>query len=121
MTAEKMDLHCVGEAIEAIDRVGSDNSSLMATRAIHINVLVRQVPGIEARLLKTLYNDIGAEAAISRQAYSQEEGAVTDMIVMGTVYQHREVRRVLSGDPQMEKWIKEIELVVENADEARNG
>jgi hypothetical protein len=117
MTAEKIELHTVREAFEAIDRLGSNNSKLMATRAIHINVLIKKVPGPEARLLKALYNDIGAEAAISSQAYQEEEGAVTDMIVMGTIYQHREVRRVLESDPRLRSLIDAIESVVENATE----
>jgi len=117
MTAEKILLTSVREATDAIDLVGSNNSALMATRAIHINVLLRVVPGDEARLLKWTYNDVGAEAAISRQAYQEEEGAVTDMIVMGTVYQHREVRRVLADNPALRPWIDAIENVVENATE----
>jgi hypothetical protein len=120
MTAQRIELRSIKEATEAIDGLGSNNSSLMATRAIHINVFLRQVPGLQARLLKTLYNDVGAEAAISHQAYSQETGAVTDMIVMGTVYQHREVRRVLAGDPRVRSWIAEIEHIVENAGEIQN-
>lgn len=120
MTAEKIELHSVREATEAIDRLGSNNSRLMATRAIHINVLVREVPGPEARVLKALYNDVGVEAAISNQAYKAEQGAVTDMIVMGTLYQHREVRRVLAEDPQTRPWIEAIESVVENTPETRN-
>jgi hypothetical protein len=119
MNAEKIELHSVREAAEAIDRIGSDNSRLMATRAIHVNVLIRQVPGAAARVLKTLYNDIGAEAAISSQAYKAEKGAVTDMIVMGTIYQHREVRRVLAADEQTRPWIEAIESVVENALQTR--
>jgi len=119
MTAERIELRSVREATEAIDRLGSNNSRLMATRAIHINVLVRQVPGPEARVLKTLYNDVGAEAAISSQAYTAEQGAVTDMIVMGTVYQHREVRRVLAEDLKTRPWIDAIESVVENTPETR--
>lgn len=119
MTAEKIELHSVREAFEAIERLGSNNSLLMATRGIHINVLIRRVPGTEARLLKAVYNDIGAEAAISSQAYQEEEGAVTDVIVMGTLYQHREVRRVLQSDARTRQWIDAIEVVVENSAEAR--
>jgi hypothetical protein len=120
MTAEKILLISVREATEAIDLLGSNNSALMATRAIHINVRLRSVPGEEARLLKWTYNDVGAEAAISRDAYQGEEGAITDMIVMGTVYQHREVRRVLTDNPKLRRWIDAIENVVENAGETRD-
>jgi hypothetical protein len=91
----------------------------MASRAIHVNVLVRQVPGPEARFLKTVYNDIGAEAAISHQAYFEENGAVTDMIVMGSIYQHREVRRILTDNPKIRPWLDAIGSVVDNAPESR--
>jgi len=113
MEAEKIELSSAAEATEAIDKLGSDNSRLMATRALHVNVLVKQVPGADARLLKSVYNDIGAEAAISRHAYREEEGAVTDMIVMGTLYQHCEVRRVLKGNAVIKPLLDAIEAVVE--------
>jgi hypothetical protein len=117
MDARKIEFSSMGEAIRAIDAVGSGNSRFMACRAIHINVLIRNVPGAEAKLLKTTYNDIGAEAAISHHAYHGEEGVVTDMIVMGTVYQHREVRRILLENQQIQPWVQEIATVVENSPE----
>ncbi|HTY22634.1 MAG TPA: hypothetical protein VMC85_05860 [Desulfomonilaceae bacterium] len=117
MDAEKINFNSIRAAVEALDRIGTGNSRLMAGRAIHINVLVRQVPGAEARHLKRAYNEIGAEAAVSRQVYAQEEGSVTDMIIMGTVYQHREVRRILADIPLTHPWLKAIEAVVENARE----
>ena len=119
MDARKIVLDSIREATAAIEGLGSNNSRLMASRAIHINVLVRQVPGPEARFLKTVYNDIGAEAAISHQAYFEENGAVTDMIVMGTIYQHREVRRILTDNPKIHPLLEAIGTVVENAPESR--
>lgn len=119
MDARKIEFSSMREAIEGLDAVGSGNSRFMASRAIHINVLIRKVPGFEAKLLKTAYNDIGAEVAISHRAYHDHEGAVTDMIVMGTVYQHREVKRILLESPRIQPWLKEIEMVVENAEETR--
>jgi hypothetical protein len=119
MEALKIVFDSIREAFAAIEGLGSDNSRLMASRAIHVNVLVRQVPGPEARFLKTVYNDIGAEAAISHEAYFEENGAVTDMIVMGTIYQHREVRRILTDNPKIKPLLEAIETVVENAPESR--
>ncbi len=119
MKADKIVLSSIAKATEIIDALGSNNSKMMASRAVHINVLMRQVPGVEARFIKTVYNDIGAEAAISYQAYYEEDGAVTDMVVMGTVYQHREVRRILSGNPKIQPWIDAISQAVENASEAQ--
>jgi len=104
----------IAEAATAIDGLGAGNSRMMATRAIHINVFVGQVPGPDARFLKTAYNDIGAEAAISHEAYFEEEGAITDMIVMGTIYQHREVRRILTDNARMTPLIDAIAQVVDN-------
>jgi hypothetical protein len=118
MDARKIVLDSIREATAAIEGLGSNNSRLMASRAVHINVLVRQVPGPEARFLKSVYNDIGAEAAISHQAYFEENGAVTDMIVMGSIYQHREVRRILTDNPKIHPLLEAIGTVVENAPES---
>ena len=52
MDARKIVLDSIREATAAIEGLGSNNSRLMASRAIHINVLVRQVPGPEARFLE---------------------------------------------------------------------
>lgn len=121
MKAEQIEFDCIRAAVEALDRIGTGNSRLMADRAIHINVLVRQVPGDDARSLKEAYNEIGAEAAVSRQVYAHEEGAVTDIIVMGTVYQHREVRRILADNPLTRSWLNAIERVVETSKQAMDG
>jgi hypothetical protein len=118
MDARRIVLDSIRGATEAIEGLGSNNSRVMASRAIHINVLVRQVPGPEARFLKTVYNDIGAEAAISHQAYFEENGSVTDMIVMGTIYQHREVRRILTDNPKIHPLLEAIGTVVENSPES---
>lgn len=117
MKAVRIVIESVGKATETIEALGSNNSRMMATRAIHINVLIKQVPGVEAKFIKTVYNDIGAEAAISSEAYYEEAGTITDMIVMGTIYQHREVRRILSGNPKIQPWIEAISEVVENSPE----
>jgi hypothetical protein len=117
MEARKIIFHSVSQAIEELNRLGSGNSRMMACRAIHINIQLKGVPGPEARFLKTVYNDIGAEAAISHQAYHEEEGAVTDMVVMGTVYQHREVKRILIDNSKVRHLVEAIESVVENAPE----
>ncbi len=117
MEAEKIVLESVGRAVEAIDAVGSSNSEMMATRAVHINVMVRQVPGSDALALKRAYNDVGAEAAVSHDAYYEKEGAVTDMIVMGSVYHHREVRRILADNPVLQPLLNLVAQVVENAPE----
>ena len=121
MKAEQIEFDCIRSAVEALDRIGTGNSRMMADRAIHINVLVRQVPGADARLLKSVYNEIGAEAAVSRHVYAHEEGAVTDVIVMGTVYQHREVRRILNDNPLTRPWLSAIEWVVETSKQAIDG
>lgn len=120
MEAHKLTFHSITEAVEELDRVGSSNSRVMAERAIHLNVLLKEVPGKEAWVLKTTYNDIGAEAAISHAAYRQEEGVVTDVVVMGTVYQHREVKRILTGNAGVRYLVEAIEAVIELAPESRD-
>jgi hypothetical protein len=119
MKAESIRLESVEQARVAIDAVGADNSEFMATRAVHINVLLRQVPGVEALFIKRTYNDIGAEAAISSDAYQGTEGVVTDMVVMGTIYHHREVRRVLDQSSKVQPWLEAIQQVVESSPETR--
>jgi hypothetical protein len=117
MEARKIIFHSISQAIAELNRLGSGNSRMMAARAIHINILLKDIPGPEARFLKTVYNDIGAEAAISHQAYYEEEGAVTDMVVMGTVYQHREVKRILTDNCKIRHLVEAIESVIENTPE----
>lgn len=115
--AERIRFLNVRGAREAIEILGANNSELMATRAVHLNVILRNVPGREALFIKRIYNDIGAEAAISSQAYHEVEGAVTDMLVMGTLYQHREVRRVLADNMDVRAWVQAIGQLVENEPE----
>lgn len=115
MNAEQVFFRTIEEAAAAIDAVGSSNSQMMATRAVYVNVLIRQVPGKLARLLKKTYNEVGAEVAVSHEVYYETEDAVTDMIVMGSVYQHREVRRILMDNPGLASLIEEIGAVVEKA------
>ena len=117
MEAEKIELNSVKQAAAIIEKVGAGSYEFMAQRAIHINILVRGVPGDKARVLKKVYNDIGAEAAISHDAYFGEEGAVTDMIVMGNVYHHREARRILTDNPKVKSLMEKIQAVVESAPE----
>jgi len=117
MASERILLKTVRQAVEAINALGSSNSEIMGARAVHINVLVRQVPGFSALVLKRAYNEVGAEAAVSHDAYYGIEGAITDMIVMGSLYQHREVRRILADNPVVKTLIAELEAVVETAPE----
>jgi hypothetical protein len=117
MDAKRIGFGSVGEAVEAIEAIGSSNSEMMATRAVHINVIMRNVRGLEARAVKEAYNEVGAEAAVSHDAYYGEEGAVTDMIVMGSLYHHREVRRILADDLAVRYLIEALEKIVETAPE----
>ncbi len=119
MIAEKIQFESVKSASEAIDSVGSNNSELMASRAIHINLIIRQARGVDAKSLKKIYNEIGAEVAISHQAYYEEKDAITDMIIMGTVYQHREARRILVESKSLKPYVDAISAAIENSDEVR--
>jgi len=115
MNAERVFFRTIEEAIVAIDAIGASNSQMMATRSVYVNVLIRQVPGNFARLLKRTYNEVGAEVAISYEAYYETEDAVTDMIVMGSLYQHREARRILMDNQELGPLIAEIGAVVDTA------
>jgi hypothetical protein len=117
MIAEKIQFDSVKSASEAIDSLGSNNSELMASRAIHINLIIRQASGADAKSLKKVYNEIGAEIAISRQAYYEETDAITDMIIMGTVYQHKEARRILVDSKRLKPYVDAISAAIQNSDE----
>ncbi len=117
MIAEKIEFDSVKSASKAIDSLGSNNSELMASRAVHINLIMRNVPGVDAKSIKKIYNEIGAEVAISRKAYYEEEDVITDMIIMGTVYQHREVRRILVDSKRLKPYINAISTTIENSEE----
>ncbi len=119
MSAKKVAFQSVSEATTAVESLGANNAAMMAGRALHINIRLTQVPGSEAKQIKTFYNEIGAEAAISSAAYYEEEGAITDMIVMGTIYHHREAKRVLQTRDDLKKWIDVISDVVESSSEAK--
>ncbi len=119
MEAKRIRLDSIEQATRAIDALGSDNSAFMATRAVHINILIKNVPGNHARNLKRVYNDIGAEAAISSAAYHEEENVITDMIVMGTVYHHREAKRILAASPDIAPLLEAIDKILQNAAEAQ--
>lgn len=117
MIAEKIKFDSVKSATEAIDSLGSNNSELMASRAIHVNLIIRQAPGAYAKSIKKVYNEIGAEVAISSEAYYEEQDVLTDMIIMGTVYQHREARRILEHAHQLKQFIDAISTAIETSDE----
>lgn len=121
MKAERIEFRTVGQATIMIDALGSNNSEFMATRGIHINLLIKNVPAAPARSLKQVYNDIGAEVAISYEAYSDQEDCVTDVIVMGTLCHHREARRILIGDETVAPLVEAIEAAVETAAEVDTG
>ena len=117
MKSERLALRTVREAEKAVEGLGSTNSELMALRAIHINVLVRNASPAHARSLKNAYNDVGAEAAISHEAYFDEAGGSTDLIAMGSVYHHREVQRILKDEPELRSLLELLAEVVENSPE----
>ena len=48
---------------------------------------------------------------------TKNKSVVTDMIVMGTVYQHREARRILEHAHQLKPFIDAISTAIENSDE----
>jgi hypothetical protein len=118
MDLKIMDFENVQEAINAIEAVGASNSVMMGTRALHFNVLISGVPAAHARALKKAYNEVGAEAAISHAAYYEEECETTDVLAMGTLYQHREARRVLEDKPALSDIVRAVTAEVEKAPKA---
>jgi hypothetical protein len=112
MKIELVQCHRTDELSSIIESLGAGNSEMMALKGIFANVRIYDVPGPKAKLLKRYYNDVGAEAAIGSDAYYDKEGAVTDIIAMGSLYQHREVRRALSDDLSIKPLLKEIEQLL---------
>jgi hypothetical protein len=118
MKAKRIQFSSLRDAVDAIESIGAGNGLMMAGKALHVNILLYSVPGPQAKKLKAAYNDIGAEAAISSDAYFEKEGAITDMIIMGTIYQHREVRRILSGLEELADHLTRIAEIVDLSHEA---
>ena len=65
---------------------------MMATRGVYHNILVIDVPGAHARMLKRYYYDVGREVATSHDAWLEKDDTVTDILVMGSLYHRIEVR-----------------------------
>ncbi len=115
MKAEVLTIESIEQAVEAIESIGASNSEFMATRAIQVNCLVKDVPVEKARDIKKVYNEVGAEAAISHEAFYGEDCESTDMMIMGTLAHHREVRRVLEHRKDLEDIIQRVKTLVERA------
>ncbi len=119
MDAKIVEFTTLDEAAETIHGIGAENSGMMAGRSIHINIRVKDIPGYLAKRIKYTYNELGAEAAISAPAYREEEGVITDMIIMGTVYQHREAKRILMDVAELQGWLVLISRLVDESDMVR--
>jgi hypothetical protein len=113
MRARILTLDSLKDAMGAIEEIGASNSEFMATRAIQINCRLDGVPAKEAREIKKVYNEVGAEAAISHGAFYDEGAQFTDMIIMGTLAHHREVRRVLGHREDLKDLIMTLKDLVE--------
>jgi NAD/NADP transhydrogenase alpha subunit len=108
MKSNRIGVDSLDELRAAIDKLGARNSDMMAHRGIYGNVMVEKVPGVHARLLKRHYNDVGAEVAISHDAWLEKEDAVTDILVMGSLYQHGEVRAALAAVSEIQDLLTAI-------------
>lgn len=113
MKAEKAQLNTLEEVRETIDKIGARNSEMMAARGVYANILVRDAPGSLARLLKRHYNDVGGEVALSYNVWLEKEGAMTDILVMGSLHQHGEVRAALGTIPEIRDLLKAIKSALD--------
>ena len=113
MIGKKLQLDNFEELSETMNRLGAKNSEVMATRGIYRNVLVKEVPGAHARMLKRHYNDVGAEVAISHDAWLEKEGLVTDILVMGSLFHHSEVRSALSTVTELQELLSAIKTALD--------
>lgn len=112
MQAKKLYVDKLDELTQILDDIGSGNSAMMATRGVYVNVMITDVQSSNALLLKQYYNDVGAEVAISSDAYHRKEGVITDIVVLASLYQHREVRRNLSNNSEMRTLLDMIETTI---------
>jgi hypothetical protein len=92
--------------------LGAKNVEMMARRGVYANILVKDVPGAHARLLKRHYNDVGGEVAISHDAWLEKKDAVTDILVMGSIHQHGEVRAALGSSPELQPILDAIKAAL---------
>jgi hypothetical protein len=115
METRVLKLESIEQATQAIEEIGASNSEFMATRAIQVNCRLSNVPAQKARAIKKVYNEVGAEAAISHDAFYDEGADSTDMIVMGTVAHHREARRVVENREDLKEITESINGAVEAA------
>jgi uncharacterized protein with GYD domain len=54
MVSKKINIESVDELRKTISKLGAKNSDMMAQRGVYGNVMVNDVPGAHARLLKRL-------------------------------------------------------------------
>lgn len=113
MIAKKVQIESADQLLETMDKLGARNTDMMALRGIYRNIIVKDVPGAHARMLKRHYNDVGAEVAISHDAWLEKDGVVTDILVMGSLYQHGEVRAALGAVSEIQDLLTAIKGALE--------
>jgi len=113
MIAKKVQIESADQLLETMDKLGARNTDMMALRGIYRNIIVKDVHGAHARMLKRHYNDVGAEVAISHDAWLEKDGVVTDILVMGSLYQHGEVRAALGAVSEIQDLLTAIKVALE--------
>lgn len=73
-----------------------DGIEVMAPRARHLLIRLEKVPTVGANLIKKEMLGLGGEAAESSEAY-EGRGEATDVLLMGTVAQHRKLAKKLTA------------------------
>jgi hypothetical protein len=113
MIAKKVQIERAEQLLETMDKLGARNTDMMALRGIYRNIIVKDVPGAHARMLKRHYNDVGAEVAISHDAWLEKDGVVTDILVMGSLYQHSEVRAAMATVSEIQTLLSAIKAALD--------
>lgn len=113
MIAKKVQVESADQLLETMDKLGARNTDMMALRGIYRNIIVKDVPGAHARMLKRHYNDVGADVAISHDAWLEKEGVVTDILIMGSLYQHGEVRAAMATVSEIQTLLSAIKEALE--------
>ncbi len=117
MELTKLEISGLQEAEEALSSVGADPGgiAIMREKAVFRVVKLTEVPLRAANLIKQTFLAHGAEAAVSRETAALK-AETTDMILMGTLAQYREILPRLRAQPfglralseELEKFLRDI-------------
>ncbi|HZJ84198.1 MAG TPA: dihydropteroate synthase [Syntrophomonadaceae bacterium] len=103
------------EAQDFIKLIGSDDKAFgyMGPKAIHRIIKLKNIRSLAANIIKQEILSKGGEAAVSKSALFAE--GYTDVLLMGTIKQYRELNKKLKLQPfGLKKIASEIDAIIRN-------